>query len=119
MKKYFLLILLLYQSFFSQNTTGVFNDGFIFTNAIQGNPSSFLQSSNPWELNIISTDVFLNNNYGYISKQNVLGVLGEKDFVVNDGKSSPDLPKNTIGFGVYKKFDGHFQADVLGPAIAV
>ena len=61
MKKYFLLILLLYQSFFSQNTTGVFNDGFIFTNAIQGNPSSFLQSSNPWELNIISTDVFLNN----------------------------------------------------------
>ena len=63
----------------------------------------FLQSSNPWELNIISTDVFLNNNYGYISKQNVLGVLGEKDFVVNDDKSSPDLPKNTIGFGVYKK----------------
>jgi hypothetical protein len=119
MKKYFLLILLLYESFFSQNTTGVFNDGFIFTNAIQGNPSSFLQSSNPWEVNIISTDVFLNNNYGYISKQNVLGVLGEKDFVVNDGKSSPDLPKNTIGFGVYKKFDGHFQADVLGPAIAV
>ena len=119
MKKYFLLILFLSQSFFSQNTVGVFNDGFIFTNAIQGNPSSFLQSSNPWELNIISTDVFLNNNYGYISKQNVLGILGEKDFSISNKKSSNDLPKNTVGFAVHNKFDGHFQADVLGPAIAV
>ena len=30
-----------------------------------------------------------------------------------------DLPKNTIGFGDYRRFDVHFQGDILGPAFAL
>ena len=119
MKKYFLLILLLYQSFFSQNTTGVFNDGFIFTNAVQGNPSSFLQNSNPWEVNVISSDIFFSNNYGYISKEHLLGFSRDSNFTINNNPHITDVPKNTVAFKVHNSFDGHFQVNVLGPAFAM
>jgi hypothetical protein len=64
------------QLFFSQINIGVKNDVFIYTNALVSNPSAFLQNSNPWEVNLVSADVFVNNNYSFISQQSLLGLSG-------------------------------------------
>lgn len=107
------------QLFLAQVNIGVKNDGFVYTNALVSNPSAFLQNSNPWEVNLISTDVFINNNYGFISKQSLLGLTKVDNLTLNETSNQSNLPENTIGFNDYKKFNGHFQADVLGPAVAV
>ena len=119
MKKFHLFFLLFAQFFFSQVNIGVKNDVFIYTNAVVSNPSAFLQNSNPWEVNLVSADVFVNNNYSFISQQSLLGLSGAYNLVVNNGSNQSDLPRNTIGFSDYKKFNGYFQADVLGPAVAI
>ena len=119
MKKLQFVFLFCVQLFFSQINIGVKNDVFVYTNALVSNPSAFLQNSNPWEVNLVSADVFVNNNYSFISQQSLLGLSGADNLVVNSGSDQSDLPKNTIGFSDYKKFNGYFQADVLGPAVAV
>lgn len=119
MKRLQFVFLFCVQLFFSQINIGVKNDGFVFTNAVVNNPSAFLQNSNPWEVNLVSADVFVNNNYSFISQQSLLGLSGADNLVVNNGSNQSDLPKNTIGFSDYRKFNGYFQADVLGPAVAV
>ena len=92
---------------------------FIYTNALVSNPSAFLQNSNPWEVNLVSADTYLHNNYGFISKQSLLGLSGADNLTINNTANQSDLPKNTIGFGDYRRFDGHFQGDILGPAVAL
>lgn len=119
MKKLQFVFLFCVQLFFSQINIGVKNDGFVYTNAVVSNPSAFLQNSNPWEVNLVSADVFVNNNYSFISQQSLLGLSGADNLVVNNGSDQSDLPKNTIGFSDYRKFNGYFQTDVLGPAVAV
>jgi hypothetical protein len=44
---------------------------------VVSNPSAFLQNSNPWEVNLVSADVFVNNNYSFISQQSLLGFLAQ------------------------------------------
>ena len=119
MKKFHLFFLLFAQFFFSQVNIGVKNDVFIYTNALVSNPSAFLQNSNPWEVNLVSADAFVHNNYGFISKQSLLGLSGADNLTINNTANQSDLPKNTIGFGDYRRFDGHFQGDILGPAVAL
>lgn len=119
MKRLQFFFLFCVQLFFSQINIGVKNDGFVYTNVVVSNPSAFLQNSNPWEVNLVSADVFVNNNYSFISQQSLLGLSGADNLVVNNGSNQSDLPRNTIGFSDYKKFNGYFQADVLGPAVAI
>ena len=119
MKKFHLFFLLFAQFFFSQINIGVKNDVFIYSNAVVSNPSAFLQNSNPWEVNLVSADAYLHNNYGFISKQSLLGLSGADNLTINNTANQSDLPKNTIGFGDYRRFDGHFQGDILGPAFAL
>jgi hypothetical protein len=85
------------------------NDVFIYTNALVSNPSAFLQNSNPWEVNLVSADAFVHNNYGFISKQSLLGLSGADNLVVNNGSNQSDLPKNTIGFSDYKNLTDIFR----------
>lgn len=119
MKKLRFVFLFFTPLFFSQVNIGVKNDGFIYTNALVSNPSAFLQNSNPWEVNLVSADIFVQNNYGFISDQSFLGLSNLKNFKLNNTSNQSNLPKNTVGFNDYKNFDGHFQTDVLGPAVAV
>ena len=84
MKKFHFFFLLFAQFFFSQVNIGVKNDVFIYTNALVSNPSAFLQNSNPWEVNLVSVDAFVHNNYGFISKQSLLGVSGADNLTINN-----------------------------------
>lgn len=102
----------------AQINIGVKNDHFISTNAITENPSVFLQNPHPWEINLISADVFLNNNYAFISKKNLLAIPGT-DISINDESNQDNLPKGNIGFQDKNKFNYHYQTDVLGPSFAV
>lgn len=120
MKKFGGLFLLFAQFSIAQINIGVKNDLFISTNAITNNPSVFLQNPNPWEVNLVSADVFLQNNYAFIAQQSLLGLTG-KDVKIYDNKASSqdNLPKNTIGYQDNGKFNEYFQTDVLGPSFAV
>ncbi len=109
MKRLQFVFLFCVQLFFSQINIGVKNDGFVFTNAVVNNPSAFLQNSNPWEVNLVSADVFVNNNYSFISQQSLLGLSGADNLVVNSGSNQSDLPKNTIGFSDYKNLTDIFR----------
>ena len=80
MKKFHLFFLLFAQFFY----IGVKNDVFIYTNALVSNPSAFLQNSNPWEVNLVSVDAFVHNNYGFISKQSLLGLSGADNLTINN-----------------------------------
>ena len=84
MKKLQFVFLFCVQLFFSQINIGVKNDVFIYTNALVSNPSAFLQNSNPWEVNLVSADAFVHNNYGFISKQSLLGVSGADNLTINN-----------------------------------
>lgn len=118
MKKILLALLFGTQLLLSQVNIGVKNDVFVYTNSLVTNPSAFLQNSNPWEVNLVTADLFIQNNYAFISKQSLLGLSSTDNLVLNDTSNQSNLPKNTIGFSDHKNFDGHFQADVLGPAVA-
>ena len=109
MKKLQFVFLFCVQLFFSQINIGVKNDVFVYTNALVSNPSAFLQNSNPWEVNLVSADVFVNNNYSFISQQSLLGLSGADNLVVNSGSNQSDLPKNTIGFSDYKNLTDIFR----------
>lgn len=120
MKKLGLFFFILVQFSFAQVNIGVKNDHFISTNAITNNPSVFLQNPNPWEINLFSADVFLQNNYSFISQQSLLGLTG-KDVKLysNNSSNQENLPKNTVGFEDNSKFNEYFQTDILGPSFAI
>lgn len=103
----------------AQVNIGAKNDPFISTNAITENPSVFLQNPNSWEMNLLSVDIFGSNNYAFISKKNLLALSTDNKLVINRTSGQNNLPKNTIGFQDKKKFNFHYQADILGPAIAL
>lgn len=119
MKKLGLFFFILIQFSFAQVSIGVKNDNFISTNAITNNPSVFLQNPNPWEINFFSADVFLQNNYSFISQQSLLGLTGKDvKLHINHTSNFNNLPKNTIGFAGDSKFKEYLQTDILGPSLA-
>lgn len=118
MRKIAVLFVLLSMNVNAQVNIGAKNDRYISTSAITINPSAFLQNPNPWEVNLVSADLFLQNNYAFITDQSLLGLSKAETLYNNNTTNQQNLPKNTIGYGD-GPFNGYFQTDILGPALAV
>lgn len=119
MKSVGYLLLLFCYGVHAQVNIGVKHDHFISTNAITMNPSSFLQNPNPWEFNVASADLFLQNNYTFISNQSLLGLSKVETLYNNNTVNQENLPKNTIGYNNNGPFNLFLQTDILGPSAAV
>ena len=93
------------------------NDQFSGINSVIISPTQSFLNPNPWDINLLAADVFIQNDYGYISQQSFLGLT-------NAEIESANIKKNRTGentpnvFDFYNKEIGnyHFSSDVLGPS---
>ena len=93
------------------------NDQFSGINSVIISPTQSFLNPNPWDVNLLAADVFIQNDYGYISQQSFVGLR-------NAEIESANIKKNRTGentpnvFDFYNKETGnyHFSSDVLGPS---
>ena len=82
-------------------------------------PEQAFLNPNPWDINMIAEDVFVQNDYGFISQQSFIGLT-------NAEIKSASIKKNIAGdntpnvFDFYNKEVGnyHLSSDILGPSSA-
>lgn len=93
------------------------NDQYSGISSVIISPTHTFLNPNPWDINFIAEDLFIQNDYGYISQQSFLGLKNSKI-------ESANIKKNRTGentpnvFDFYNKEVGnyHFSSDVLGPS---
>ena len=103
--------------FQAQESISFNNDQYGGINSVVISPTQTFLNPNPWDINIISEGVFLQNDYGYISQQSFLGLK-------NAEIQSANIKKNRTGentpnvFDFYNKVLGnyHLSNDILGPS---
>ncbi|MNK48654.1 hypothetical protein D3C87_674890 [compost metagenome] len=95
------------------------NDKYSGISSVGFSPTQPFFNPNSWDVNIIAADIFVQNNYAYISKQSVIGLIDAdiKSVSLRDrvmGISGPDLQdyytKNKGGY--------HLSSDILGPSVS-
>lgn len=93
------------------------NDRYSGINSVVISPTQSFLNPNPWDINVFAEDVFLQNDFVYISQQSFLG-LGNSDL------QSVNIKKNITGqntanvFDFYNKPLGNYylSSDLLGPS---
>jgi hypothetical protein len=91
----------------AQNNFTFINDNYSGINSAILSPTQPYLNPNPWDSNLISTDVFFQNNYAYISQQSILGLLNTsiKTASPKRGISGENQP-NVLDF--YNKDNANF-----------
>jgi hypothetical protein len=104
----------------AQNNFTFINDNYSGINSAILSPTQPYLNPNPWDSNLISTDVFFQNNYAYISQQSILGLLNTsiKATSPKRGISGENQP-NVLDF--YNKDNANFlfNSDILGPSFSL
>ena len=93
------------------------NDQYSGISSVIISPAQAFLNPNPWDINMIAEDVFIQNDYGYISQQSFIGLT-------NAEIKSASIKKNITGdnspdvFDFYNKEVGnyHLSSDILGPS---
>lgn len=93
------------------------NDQFSGISSVTISPTQTFLNPNPWDINLVAEDVFIQNDYGYISQQSFLGLSNAeiKSASIKKSRTGENTP-NVFDF--YNKDVGnyHFSSDVLGPS---
>ncbi|MHA3788793.1 hypothetical protein ACX0HA_11320 [Flavobacterium hauense] len=96
------------------------NDKYSGISSVGFSPTQPYMNPNPWDVNIIAENLFVQNDYTYISNQSILGLASAdiKGVTLRDkimGISGPNLQD------YYNKDVGryHFSSDVLGPSFSL
>jgi hypothetical protein len=122
MLKLFLLLTLIFCSISitAQNNFTFTNDTYSGINSAILSPTQPFLNPNPWDVNLISADLFLQNDYAYISQQSLLGIFGTPIQAANPkkgitGESQPNV------FDFYNKENANlmFNSDILGPSFSM
>lgn len=93
------------------------NDPYSGINSVVISPTQSFLNPNPWDINLLAENLFLQNDYGYVSQQSLLGLY-------NAEIQSANIKKNRTGENTAKVFDFynkelgnyHLSSDVLGPS---
>ena len=93
------------------------NDQYSGISSVIISPAQAFLNPNPWDINMIAEDVFVQNDYGFISQQSFIGLT-------NAEIKSASIKKNITGdntpdvFDFYNKELGnyHLSSDILGPS---
>lgn len=104
----------------AQNNLTFLNDIYSGINSAVLSPSQPFLNPNPWDVNLISADFFLQNDYAYISQQSLLGIMKTPIYTANPkrnitGENTPD----TFDFFNKDKANFLFGSDVLGPSFSM
>ncbi len=120
--KSFLLFILIgaFQFCFSQDPILFGNDRYSGISSATLSPTQPFINPSPWDINLVSEDLFLQNDYIYISDQSFFGLMNTKI-------QSASIKKNRTGENTssvqdfYNKDLGnyHFSSDIMGPSFYV
>ena len=113
-------VLLLFPLLLSAQDAVIFsNDKYSGTSTVGFSPTQSFFNPNSWDVNIVAVDVFLQNDYTYITNQSIIGLAGADITSV----SLRDKIMGVSGSNLqdyYNKDNGgyHFSSDVLGPSFS-
>ncbi|RWW98928.1 hypothetical protein [Flavobacterium cerinum] len=115
------IVLLLFPLLMSAQDAVIFsNDKYSGISSVGFSPTQPFFNPNSWDINIVAVDIFIQNNYTYISKQSIIGLADAdiKSVSLRDkimGISGPNLQD------YYNKDKGgyHFSSDILGPSASL
>lgn len=114
------IVLLIFPLLMSAQDAVIFsNDKYSGISSVGFSPTQPFFNPNSWDVNIIAADIFVQNNYAYISKQSVIGLTNSdiKSVSLRDrvmGISGPDLQDYYTG----NKGGYHLSSDILGPSVS-
>jgi len=122
MLKLFLLEILIFCgiNITAQNNLTFLNDNYSGINSAVLSPTQPFLNPNPWDINLFSADVFLQNDYAYISKQSLFGLTGTTIQVANPKKNITGENQADV-FDFYNKENANlmFNSDILGPSFSM
>jgi len=105
---------------FGQESYLFSNDKYSGINAAIISPTQTFLNPNPWDVNLIAENVFVQNDYGYISQESILGLRNASIQTASPrknitGENTPDV------FDFYNKNFAtyHFSSDLLGPSFSL
>ncbi len=104
----------------AQNNLSFLNDNYSGINSAAFSPTQPYLSSNPWDVNLFSADLDLQNDYAYISQQSLLGISKAPIEPTNpkQGITGANTP-NVFDFYNKEKANLLFASDILGPSFAM
>ena len=95
-------------------------DQFSGINGVVLDPTHQLQNPNPWDINIVGVNGFLQNNYAYISKQSAIGLIKDTIYSANyDLGITGETEASVFDYYSKNKYRYHLDADILGPSFAL
>lgn len=96
------------------------NDQYSGISSVIISPTQSFLNPNPWDINIIADDVFLQNDYSYISQQNFLGLTKEeiKSASIKENITGNNTP-NVFDFYNKELGNYHLSSDIMGPSFQV
>lgn len=114
------LLFLFSKPLFGQENLSFSNDRFSGINSAVLSPIQPFLNPNPWDINLISEDLFLQNDYVYISDRSFLSLAGSK--IQSASRRKNRTGENTSGvLDFYNRNVGnyHFSSDILGPSLSL
>lgn len=120
-KKIFALIpFFLTQFFYGQENLTFGNDQYSGISSAPVSPTQPFINPNPWDINFISEDVFLQNDYVYVSDMSFLAFRNTEVKSASNRKNIHGYNTSHVldfyngDFGTY-----HFSSDILGPSFSL
>jgi len=104
----------------AQNNFSFSTDNYSGINSAVLSPTQPFLNPNPWDINLISVDAFFQNDYGYISQQNLFGLPSSEIEVANPKKNITGTNQPNV-FDFYNKENANlmFNSDLLGPSFSM
>ncbi len=116
----FCLLIVCFVKIAAQNNFSFSNDNYSGINSTVLSPTQPFLNSNPWDVNLISADILLQNDYAYISKQNVLGLLNSEILIANPKKNiKGENQPNVFDFYNKERADFLLNSDFMGPSFSM
>lgn len=114
------LIMFCFVTITAQNNFSFSNDNYSGINSAVLSPTQPFLNPNPWDINLISVDAFFQNDYGYISQQNLFGLPSSEIEVANPKKNITGTNQPNV-FDFYNKENANlmFNTDLLGPSFSM
>ena len=113
-------LLLCFCKITAQNNWSFSNDQYSGINSAVLSPTQPFLNPNPWDVNLISADLFLQNDYAYISKQSLFG-LTKSEIQTTDPRQNITGENTPNVFDFYNKEKANLllSSDILGPSFSM
>lgn len=104
----------------AQNNFSFSNDSYSGINSAVLSPTQSFLNPNPWDVNLISADIFLQNSYSYISQQSILALPNSEIRMANPKRNVTGQNQADV-FDFYNKPTASLvmNSDILGPSFSM